>query len=368
MNSHQVRPPRRAILTELFHIFMRCVEIIQKNRPNVPENKQNTQTTDYRFEVPEGHTSGERLDKYITSFVENASRTKVQKAIEEGHVTVNGNREKSSYNMQPGDLIEVSIPKPPPPEAKPEKMELDIVYEDDDIILVNKPADMVVHPAYGNWTGTLVNGLLWHADELSEPDTDTIRPGIVHRLDKDTSGILVVAKNDESHRILSDYFRTKDIERTYWAIVWGHPEKEKGTITGAIGRDPRDRKKMAVVSDDRGKLATTHYEVLEYFDHLSLVKVQLETGRTHQIRVHFAHRNMWVFGDRQYGGDSVRYGPNTGSRKSMFNNLFASMDRQCLHAKTLGFDHPRTGEQMEFHSELPGDFQQVLGTLRMNCK
>ncbi|MDZ7773753.1 MAG: RluA family pseudouridine synthase [Balneolaceae bacterium] len=331
------------------------------------DKQKNTKTTDYHFEVPEGYRAGERLDKYITGFVENASRTKVQEAIEEGHVLVNGKQEKSSYNLKAGDIIDISIPKSPPPEATPEKMELDIIYEDDHIILVNKPADMVVHPAYGNWTGTLVNGLLWHADELSEPDTDTIRPGIVHRLDKDTSGILVVAKNDESHRTLSEYFRTKEIERTYWAIVWGRPEQEKGTIEGNIGRNPRDRKKMAVVPAGKGKHAVTHYEVLEYFDHLTLVKVQLETGRTHQIRVHFAHMHMWVFGDRQYGGDSVRYGPNTGSRKAMFNNLLAGMERQCLHAKTLGFDHPRTGEYMEFHSKLPGDFQQVLGTLRMNC-
>lgn len=331
-------------------------------------DKEPKEFKEYHLEVPEGHQSGTRLDKYIASFIENTSRTKVQKAIDGGHVTVNDSVEKSSYNMQPGDVIDIHLPIPKPPEAKPEQMELDIVYEDDDLIIVNKEADMVVHPAYGNWTGTLVNGLMWYADELSEPEKDTIRPGIVHRLDKDTSGILVVAKNDETHRQLSEYFRTKDIERTYWAIVWGTPDKEEGTITGDIGRNPRDRKKMTVLPDGEGKHAVTHYKILEYFDHLSLLELKLETGRTHQIRVHLADRNLWVFGDQKYGGDSVRYGANTGSRKQMFNNLFASLQRQCLHAKTLGFEHPTTGEQVQFDSELPGDFQQVLGMLRQNCQ
>ena len=334
----------------------------------MPDDREPKEFTEYHFEVPDGHTSGMRLDKYITQFVQNASRTKVQKAIEDGYVTVNGSVEKSSYNMQPLDVIDICLPIPPPPEAKPEEMDLDIVYEDDDLIIVNKSGDRVVHPAYGNWTGTLVNGLMWHADQLSKEDEETLRPGIVHRLDKDTSGILVVAKNDEAHRTLSKYFQTKDIERTYWAIIWGTPENEEGTITGNIGRNPRDRKLMAVVPEGEGKHAVTHYKILEYFDHLTLVEIKLETGRTHQIRVHFAHENHWVLGDTKYGGDSVRYGSNTGSRRQMFNNLFASMERQCLHAKTLGFEHPRTGEFVEFSSRLPPDFSHVLETLRTNCK
>lgn len=330
--------------------------------------KDTKEFKEYHFEVPDGHNSGTRLDKYIASFIQNVSRTKVQKAIDGEYVTVNGSVEKSSYNMQPGDVIDIHLPIPKPPETKPEKMELNIVYEDDDLLIVNKEAGMVVHPAYGNWTGTLVNGLMWYADELSEPEEDTIRPGIVHRLDKDTSGILVVAKNDETHRQLSEYFRTKDIERTYWAIVWGTPDDEEGTITGDIGRSRRDRKKMTVVPDGKGKHATTHYKVLEYFDHLTLLELKLETGRTHQIRVHLADNNLWVFGDQKYGGDSVRYGSNTGSRKQMFNNLFASLQRQCLHAKTLGFEHPTTGEEVRFDSKLPEDFQQVLEKLRKNCQ
>ncbi|WP_142715793.1 RluA family pseudouridine synthase [Fodinibius sediminis] len=334
---------------------------------NEPQN-DDREFKEYHFTVPDGHTSGIRLDKYIASFIQNVSRTKVQKAIKGGYVTVNGEVEKSSYNMEPGDQIDIHLPIPKPPETKPEKMELDIVYEDDDLIIVNKKAGRVVHPAYGNWTGTLVNGLMWYTDELSDPDSDTVRPGIVHRLDKDTSGILVVAKNDETHRRLSEYFRTKDIERTYWAIIWGTPDKKEGTITGDIGRNRSDRKKMAVVPDGKGKHAVTHYRVLEYFDHLTLVEARLETGRTHQIRVHFAHEHHWVFGDRKYGGDSVRYGPNTGSRRQMFNNLFKSLQRQCLHAKTLGFEHPTTGEMVEFDSELPDDFAHVLDMLRPNCQ
>lgn len=325
-------------------------------------------TTKYELIVPDGQHTEIRLDKYITSFIENASRTKVQQAIKDGYVFVNGKNEKSSYIMQPGDEIYIELPIPPPPEAKPEKLDLDIVFEDDDMIVVNKEAGMVVHPAYGNWTGTLVNGLMYHVDELAGEDEDeNLRPGIVHRLDKDTSGLLVVAKNDETLTKLSKLFQEKDIERTYRAIVWGTPEEE-GTIEGKIGRSKRDRKLMAVLSGSRGKSAVTHYKVLEYFDYLSLVEVKLETGRTHQIRVHFNHIGHQVFGDPTYGGTSVRYGPNTGSRKSMFHNLITGLGRQALHAKTLGFEHPRTGEVVRFDSELPEDFQHVLDTLRKNCK
>lgn len=332
------------------------------------KQKKEKEFKEYHFTVPPGHSSGTRLDKYIASFIQNVSRTKVQKAIEGGYVTVNGEVEKSSYNMEPGDQIDIHLPIPKPPEAKAEKMDLDIVYEDDDLLIVNKEAGVVVHPAYGNWTGTLVNGLMWHTEELSDPDSDNIRPGIVHRIDKDTSGVLVVAKNDETHRRLSDYFRTKDIERTYWAIIWGTPDKKEGTITGDIGRSRSDRKKMAVVPDGKGKHAVTHYKVLEYYDHLTLVEVRLDTGRTHQIRVHFANERHWVLGDQKYGGDSVRYGPNTGSRKQMFKNLMSSLKGQCLHAKTLGFEHPTTGKMVEFDSPLPPDFARAVQLLQQNCK
>lgn len=325
-------------------------------------------TTKYNFTVPPGQNEDIRLDVYITSFVENATRNKVQKAIKDGYVFVNGKNEKSSYVMQPGDEIFIELPKPPPPEAKAEEIDLNIVYEDDDLLIVNKEAGMVVHPAYGNWTGTLVNGLMHHVDELAgDEDDENIRPGIVHRLDKDTSGLLVVAKNEHTLSTLSKRFAEKDIERTYWAVVWGTPDEE-GTIENNIGRSKRDRKLMAVMPSNMGKTAVTHYKVLEYFDYLSLVEVKLETGRTHQIRVHFGHLGYPVFGDHTYGGTSVRYGSNTGSRKTMFHNLFKTLNRQCLHAKTLGFIHPTSGEMIQFESELPEDFQYVLDTLRKNCK
>ncbi len=329
--------------------------------------RENPNRTEYLINVPEGQHTDIRLDKYITSFVQNASRNKVQKAIKDGHVLVNGKLEKSSYIMQAGDRIEISLPKPPAPEAKPEDIPLNIVYEDDDLIVVNKEAGMVVHPAFGNWSGTMVNGLLYHTDSLSKEDEETIRPGIVHRLDKDTSGLLVVAKNEVAHKKLSKQFAEKSVERTYWAIVWGNPPKS-GSIEGNVGRSPRDRKIMTVLKEKKGKSAITHFETIEQFDHLALLQIKLETGRTHQIRVHMQHEHLYVFGDPTYGGNSVRYGPNTGSRKAMFNNLFSKLERQALHAKTLGFIHPGSEEYVEFNSELPEDFQVVLDTLRTNCK
>jgi len=329
--------------------------------------RENPNRTEYLLNVPEGQHTDIRLDKYITSFVQNASRNKVQKAIKDGHVLVNGKVEKSSYIMQAGDKIEISLPKPPAPEAKPEDIPINIVYEDEELLVVNKEAGMVVHPAFGNWSGTMVNGLLYHADTLSKDDEETLRPGIVHRLDKDTSGLLVVAKNEVAHKKLSKQFAEKSVERTYWAIVWGNPP-DTGTIEGNVGRSPRDRKIMTVLKEKKGKSAVTHFETIERFDHLALLKINLETGRTHQIRVHMQHEHLYVFGDPTYGGNSVRYGPNTGSRKAMFNNLFSKLERQALHAKTLGFIHPGTEEYVEFNSELPEDFQFVLDTLRTNCK
>lgn len=323
--------------------------------------------THIQLKVAPGQTENIRLDKYITMFIENATRTKVQEAIKDGYVAVNGKKEKVSYKIQAEDVIDITLPKPPPPEAVAEQLPLNIVYEDDDLIIVNKEAGMVVHPAFGNWTGTLVNGLLYYINDLPEVDEDNIRPGIVHRLDKDTSGLLVVAKNEQAHSSLSGLFAKHDIERSYWAIVWGTPEPE-GTIQGNIGRSPRDRKLMTVLDEPNGKHAVTHYKVLEYFDHLSLVEVRLETGRTHQIRVHFSHIGHPVFGDMTYGGNSVRYGSNTGQRKKIFDNLFKRLGRQCLHAKTLGFVHPSTKEFVRFDSELPGDFRDVLNKLRVYCK
>jgi 23S rRNA pseudouridine1911/1915/1917 synthase len=325
-------------------------------------------TTIYEFKVPPGQHEAIRLDVYITQFVENATRNKVQDAIKSGYVCVNGKHEKASYKMLPGDEIFIELPIAPPPEAVAEDLPLDIVHEDDDLLVVNKAAGMVVHPAYGNWTGTLVNGLMHHVEELGDRDDDAgdLRPGIVHRLDKDTSGLLVVAKNDATLADLSAKFAEKDVERTYWTVVWGTPPEE-GTIEGDIGRSKHDRKLMTVLPQGRGKHAVTHYKVLEYFDYLSLLEVRLETGRTHQIRVHLAHIGHHVFGDLTYGGTSVRFGPNTGSRKVMFHKLITDLGRQALHAKTLGFEHPSTRKMIRFESELPADLQHVLDMLREHC-
>lgn len=323
--------------------------------------------TDITLDVPAGHRDGTRLDAYITQFVQNATRNKVQEAIKAECVKVNGKLEKASYKVKGGDRIDIRIPKPPPPEAVAEDIPLDIVHEDDQVVIINKPAGMVVHPAFGNWTGTLVNGLLHHLDDMDGFEDETLRPGIVHRLDKDTSGILVVAKAPEVHTALAAQFSDHSIERSYWCVVWGQPKPE-GTIDAPIGRSRKDRKVMAVVPEDQGKRAVTHYTVLEYFDHLALCEIRLETGRTHQIRVHMSHIGHPVLGDAVYGGDHIRYGSPSGSRKSFFDTIFQRLGRQCLHAKTLGFIHPATRQPVRFESELPGDFKDVLARLRQHCK
>jgi 23S rRNA pseudouridine1911/1915/1917 synthase len=343
-----------------------------------------------RLQVPDGYQEEGRLDVYITRFVENASRTKVQRSIREGHVTVNGEVvTKVSHTVLAGDEIVCRVMRPPPMEAVAEDIPLNIVFEDDYLIVVNKAAGMVVHPAYGNRTGTLVNALLHHVgggsysveDDEDEEDLDddvglstlnaapsregdpSIRPGIVHRLDKDTSGMLVVAKDDMTHRGLAKQFEEHTIQRRYLAIVWGVPDLPKGTIDTHVGRDPRDRKRMAVVRRG-GKHAVTHYETVEAMQHTSLVQFRLETGRTHQIRVHAQHIGHPVLGDATYGGQSVRYGPSAGSRKAFFNNLFARLPRQALHAHTLGFLHPITDERLYFTADLPADMQYALDQLR----
>jgi 23S rRNA pseudouridine1911/1915/1917 synthase len=317
--------------------------------------------------VSPGYRDDMRLDAYITQFVQNATRSKVQDAIKADFVRVNGNLEKSSYKVKANDTIAIILPKPPPPEAIAEDLPLNIIYEDDQVMLINKAAGMVVHPAFGNWTGTLVNGLIHHLDDVDGFDEDGLRPGIVHRLDKDTSGILVVAKTPEVLTALSAQFADHSIERRYWCIVWGQPSAE-GTIDAPIGRSKKDRKVMAVVAEEYGKRAVTHFKVIEYFDHLALCEIRLETGRTHQIRVHMAHINHPVLGDTVYGGNHIRYGSPSGTRKSFFEGIFQRLGRQCLHAKTLGFIHPSTKEFVNFDSELPGDFKDVLAKLRLNCK
>jgi 23S rRNA pseudouridine1911/1915/1917 synthase len=277
---------------------------------------------------------------------------------------------KSSHLVTPGEHIHITIPRSPRPEATPENIPLVIIYEDDYLLVVNKPAGMVTHPAYGNYTGTLVNALIHRCNKLSGINGE-LRPGIVHRLDKDTSGLLVVAKNDISHRQLAKQFSSRTIEREYWAIVWGLFTKEqrsrdgvRGIIEAELGRSRSDRKKFSVVKE--GKPAVTEYEVIhQFWLGLSLIKLRLRTGRTHQIRVHLAHIGHAVFGDPTYGGRRVASGELTQKRKVQVANLLKIIPRQALHAKTLGFIHPATREFMKFDSDLPDDMQRLLRSLEM---
>ncbi len=318
----------------------------------------------YRFEVPPGKKK-ERLDLYLSNSIENATRSKVQKLIEAGLVRVNGRVVKSSYLVQPEDVIEASHPITPRPEkAEPEEISLDIVFEDEYLLVVNKPAGMVAHPAYSNYTGTLVNALLHHSSKLSNVN-EPGRPGIVHRIDKNTSGLLVVAKDDWTHAQLAKQFSKHTIEREYQAIVWGIFKKKKGEISYNIARSKSDRKKFAV-SETEGKNALTFYEVIEEFEFLSLLKLNLKTGRTHQIRVHLSAINHPVFGDETYGGTKIVYGSSLPKIKSRVENLLKLIPRQALHAKTLGFVHPHTKEFVRYDSELPADMTVVLEKLKLN--
>lgn len=304
-----------------------------------------------------------RLDRFITRSVENATRSKVKSLIEAGGVTVNGRVvEKAGRLVLPGDNVVCTVPKPPPPEVRPENIPLDIVHEDDDIIIVNKPAGMVTHPAYGNYSGTLVNALLYHTRQLSSERGED-RPGILHRLDKDTSGLLAVAKNDRAHQLLARQFADHSIEREYQAVAWGSMKKSQGTVEAPLARHPSDRKKMAVV--EGGKHAVTHYEVLEDLIYFSLLRLRLQTGRTHQIRVHLASIRHPLFGDPTYGGRRIHYGNVTGRYKFFINEILSAFPRQALHARTLGFIHPSTGEKVRFSSGLPDDMQALLRNIRV---
>ncbi len=310
--------------------------------------------------VPAGKKK-ERLDLFLTHHVENATRTKVQAAIRAGYVLVDGVVARSSHPVAPGEVIHITLPRTPPPDVLPEPIPLVIVYEDDHLLVVNKPAGMVTHPAYGNYTGTLVNALLHHCASLSAVN-DVTRPGIVHRLDKDTSGLMVVAKTDQAHAHLARQFARRTIRREYQAIVWGTFAAATGIIEANLGRSKSDRKKMAVVQE--GKRAVTEYTVLERFPYLSLVRLRLQTGRTHQIRVHLAHVQHPVFGDPTYNGRRILYGPGSARQKAEVQALLEILTRQALHARTIGFRHPATGADVLFESSLPEDMTRVLGMIR----
>lgn len=316
----------------------------------------------YKIEVPEGKKK-ERLDLFLTHHIENATRNKIQKLIESGLVKVNGSEVRPSYQVSPLDSIDVEIPITPRPEnAEPEDIPLEIIYEDEYLLIVNKPAGMVAHPAYANYTGTLVNALLHHSKNLSNVN-EPGRPGIVHRIDKDTSGLLVIAKDDWTHARLAHQFSTHTIEREYWTVCWGLLKEKEGIIEKNIARSKSDRKKFSVAADE-GKTAVTFYKVLEEYEFASLLKLNLKTGRTHQIRVHLASINHPVFGDPVYGGNKIVYGSTLPKMKSRIENLLEIMPRQALHAKTLGFIHPRTDSFIRFDSELPQDFKTLLDKLR----
>lgn len=310
--------------------------------------------------------SRERIDKFLARQVENATRAKVQQAIDEGRVLVNGKPVKANHKLLPNDAIEITLTRPPAPEMKPEPIPLDIVYEDEAILVVNKPAGMVVHPAFGNWTGTLANAVLHHAqNRLSDAQGDKLRPGIVHRLDKDTSGLIVIAKENEAHFALAKQFAQRTTEKRYLALVWGVPKAERGSIQTNIGRSKKNRKVMAVYpfESSEGKPAMTDYVVKENYRYFSLLELGLRTGRTHQIRVHLQCIGNPIVSDETYGGKRVRSLGFSQSEKFV-ENLFETLPRQALHAAFLSFIHPKTKRKVSFEAPLPSDMQAAIEKIK----
>ncbi len=352
---------------------MKEPEITEKD--NYPEKIE----TKYVFEITRGQ-SPERVDVFLSQAVAGATRNRVQKAIDSGMVMINGSPVKASRKVQPLDKVEVTLMKPPPMELVPEDIALNIVYEDKYVLVVDKPAGMCVHPGFGNRYGTLVNALLYHfgvreniqieVDDTDEEETsegeifagDDVRPGLVHRIDKDTSGLLLIAKDPVSHAFLAKQFADKTTEREYWAVVWGTFKESQGEIADNIGRSPKDRKIFTAMKRG-GKTARTDYFVLENMNNTALVKFVLHTGRTHQIRVHAQSINRPIFGDQTYGGDTILYGGEKAKFRQLADKCLKIAQRQILHAKTLGFIHPETQEFMRFESALPQDFQEILALL-----
>ncbi len=319
----------------------------------------------FRTVVDKGQTPV-RIDKYLFERIVNASRNRIQTAADNGFVMANGKPVKSSYKVKPLDVLTVMMDRPHyENDIIPEDIPLDIVYEDDDLMVINKPAGLVVHPGCGNYHGTLVNAIAWHLRNVPTYDPNDPQVGLVHRIDKDTSGLLVVAKTPDAKTSLGLQFYNKTTKREYNALVWGIVEQDEGTVTGNIGRNPKDRMQMAVMTDPtQGKHAVTHYQVLERLGYVTLVKCVLETGRTHQIRVHMKHIGHVLFNDERYGGHEILKGTHFSKYKQFVNNCFDICPRQALHAKTLGFVHPRTGKEMFFTSELPEDMTTLLDKWR----
>lgn len=315
----------------------------------------------FRIEVDKGQ-SLLRIDKYLMLRLEGTSRNKIQMAAKTNCIKVNNKDVKPNYRVKPGDVIQVFLTTPPQTiEIIPQDIPLNIVYEDEDLIVVNKPANMVVHPGYGNYTGTLLNALTFHFQNQKNKEGETPKPLLVHRIDKDTTGLLLVAKNEYSQTYLAKQFFDHTTERRYNAIVWGDFQEECGTIEGNIGRSLRDRKVMDIFPDgEHGKPAITHYKVIKRFGYISQVQCQLETGRTHQIRAHMKHIGHPLFGDKTYGGDKILKGTTFSKYKQFVDNCLQILPRQALHAATIGFTHPSSGERMSFSSELPEDMQTII--------
>ncbi len=319
----------------------------------------------YRFNVDKGQGSL-RVDKYLFNKLENISRNKIQNAARAGNILINSISVKPNYKVKPNDKISVVLPHPPQEfEIIPENIPINIIYEDNSVMVVNKSPGMVVHPGHGHYTGTLVNALAYHLKDLPLYESGEIRPGLVHRIDKDTSGIIVIAKTEIALNILAKQFFNHTVERTYNALVWGNLDKDEDKISGYIGRNRKDRMKMQVFPDeDYGKHAVTHYKVLERLGYVNFIECKLETGRTHQIRVHMEHIKHPLFNDDRYGGNRILKGTTFTKYNQFVRNCFKLLPRHALHAKSLGFKHPGTGKQMYFDSPLPDDMMHVIDKWR----
>lgn len=338
---------------------------MQQKPENHNENEENELFEHYRYEVDPGQKAL-RVDKFLVNRMEGTSRNRIQAAADAGSIMVNGEQVKSNYKVKPGDTVAIVLDYPKR-ELKiiAEDIPLDVVYEDDELMIINKPPGLVVHPGHGNYTGTLVNALAYRFKNLPLFNADDPRPGLVHRIDKDTSGLMVVAKTEHAKNNLALQFYNKTSQRRYQAIVWGVPKEPEGTITGNIGRSLKNRQVFTVFPEaDYGKHAVTHYTVLDELGYVSLVECRLETGRTHQIRVHMKYINHPLFNDSNYGGDTILRGTTFSKYKQFVDNCFKICPRQALHAKTLGFTHPTTGEEMLFNSDLPDDMQNLVDKWR----
>ncbi len=341
-----------------------------EDKVGVDEDDQDEHFEHFKIEVDQGQTIM-RIDKFLFDKLPNVSRNRISTAAKNGSVIVNQSPVKANYKVKPEDVISIVFPHPKREfELIAEDIPIDVIYEDDAVMVINKPANFVVHPGHGNSTGTLVNALLFHFGNLPKnPTSDTSYPGLVHRIDKDTTGLLLIAKTEIALTKMAAHFFNRTIDRHYVALVWGDMENNSGTIEGHIGRSPADRKRMAVFPNgEYGKHAVTHYEVMERLGYVTLIKCKLDTGRTHQIRVHLMHIGHPIFGDPRYGGDRIVKGTTFSKYKQFIDNCFTILPRQALHAKTLGFEHPNTGQFMKFESELPEDMVQVLEKWRVYTK